>query len=161
MARRVFFSFHYKHVWKVNQIRNIPNIIGTAAAGFQDASLWEEAEKKGPNHVKLLINKGLLNTSVTVVCVTSETANRTYGDYEIQQSLQRGNGLVALNIHHLKDNDGKTGEPGTVPDQIITNGFKAYKYSTKEALAGHIEEAYQLALEKDAKEINDLFRKTL
>lgn len=34
MARRVFFSFHYQYVWKVNQIRSMPNIIGTAAAGF-------------------------------------------------------------------------------------------------------------------------------
>jgi hypothetical protein len=46
MARRVFFSFHYKFVWQVNQIRNMYNIMGTAAAGFQDASLWEEAKKK-------------------------------------------------------------------------------------------------------------------
>ena len=39
MARRLFFSFHYQHVWKVNQIRNVPNITGSAAAGFVDASL--------------------------------------------------------------------------------------------------------------------------
>lgn len=39
MKRRVFFSFQYEHVWRVNQIRNIPNIIGTAAAGFVDASI--------------------------------------------------------------------------------------------------------------------------
>ena len=66
MARRVFFSFHYKYVWKVNQIRSMPNIIGTAAAGFQDASLWEEA-KKSDKEIKRIINKGLENTSVTVV----------------------------------------------------------------------------------------------
>ena len=62
MARRVFFSFDYKHVWRVNQIRNIHNVIGTSAAGFQDASLWEEAKKKGDKDIKKLIDKGLENT---------------------------------------------------------------------------------------------------
>ena len=48
MARRVFFSFHYQRdVWRVNQIRSIPNVAGCAAAGFQDASIWEEAKRKG------------------------------------------------------------------------------------------------------------------
>ena len=51
MARRTFFSFHYKHIWKVNQIRSMPNITGTAAAGFQDASLWEESKKKGKKQI--------------------------------------------------------------------------------------------------------------
>lgn len=46
MIRRVFFSFHYQYVWKVNQIRNMPDVTGTAAAGFYDVSLWEESKKK-------------------------------------------------------------------------------------------------------------------
>ena len=83
MARRTFFSFHYKHIWKVNQIRSMPNITGTAAAGFQDASLWEEAKKKGKKEIEKMIDKGLENTSVTVVLVTYGTANRDYIDYQI------------------------------------------------------------------------------
>ncbi len=36
MTRRTFFSFNYnKDIWRVNQIRNIPNVIGTSAAGFE------------------------------------------------------------------------------------------------------------------------------
>ena len=145
MARRVFFSFHYKHVWKVNQIRSIPNIIGTAAAGFQDASLWEEAKKKGDKEIKQMIDKGLQNTSVTVVCVTYDTVNRKYINYEIDQSLARGNGLVAIHIHHLKDQNGRMGSLGVVPSQIRANGFKAYKYTNKDALARWVEEAAKLA----------------
>ena len=145
MARRVFFSFHYKYVWKVNQIRNMPSIIGTAAAGFQDASLWEEAKKKGDKEIKRMIDKGLQNTSVTVVCVTYGTANRKYINYEIDQSLARGNGLVAVQIHHLKDQNGQPGLPGKIPEQIEANGFKAYEYTNKEDLANWIEEAAKLA----------------
>ena len=145
MARRVFFSFHYKYVWKVNQIRSMPNITGTAAAGFQDASLWEGAKKKSDAEVKKMIDIALQNTSVTVVCVTYATTQRKYINYEIDQSLARGNGLVVVQIHHLKDQNGETGSPGAIPSQIEANGFKAYKYSNKEALARWIEEAAQIA----------------
>ncbi|KJG13068.1 TIR domain-containing protein [Photobacterium iliopiscarium] len=145
MARRVFFSFHYKYVWKVNQIRSIPNITGTAAAGFQDASLWEEAKLKGDKEIKKLIDDGLKNTSVTVVFVTYGTSSRKYINYEIEQSLAKGNGLVAVQIHHLKDSDGQTGSSGTIPSQIEANGFKAYEYTNKEDLARWIEEAATLA----------------
>jgi hypothetical protein len=145
MAKRVFFSFHYKYVWKVNQIRSMPNVIGSAAAGFQDASLWEEAKKKGDKAIKSMIDKALENTSVTVVCVTYGTTSRKYINYEIEQSLARGNGLVAVQIHHLKDSDGQTGSPGAIPPQIEANGFKAYKYTTKESLAKWIEEAVKIA----------------
>ena len=62
MARTVFFSFHYQRdIWRVNQIRSIPNITGNAAAGFKDASLWEEAKKKGDDDIKRMINKALEN----------------------------------------------------------------------------------------------------
>jgi len=145
MARRTFFSFHYKYVWKVNQIRSMPNIIGTSAAGFQDASLWEEAKKKGGAEIKRMIDKGLENTSVTVVCITYGSKDRKYINYEIQKSLERGNGLVAVRIHHLKDQYGNVGTPGAIPKGIIENGFKAYKYTDKGALARWIEEAAKLA----------------
>lgn len=145
MARRVFFSFHYKYVWKVNQIRSIPNVTGTAAAGFQDASLWEEAKKKGDKEIKKMIDEALERTSVTVVFVTYGTKDRKYIEYEIEQSLARDNGLVAVQIHHLKDKDGNTGSPGAIPSQIEKNGFKAYKYTTSEDLSKWIEEAAKLA----------------
>jgi hypothetical protein len=145
MARRCFFSFHYKHVWKVNQIRNMTNVIGSAAAGFQDASLWEEAKKKGDKTIKTMIDKALLNTTVTVVFVTYGTSGRKYINYEIDQSLARGNGLVAIQIHHLKDSNGETRPAGAIPSQIEGNGFKAYKYTTKESFAKWIEEAAILA----------------
>jgi len=145
MARRVFFSFDYRHVWKVNQIRSMINVIGTAAAGFQDASLWEEGKKKGDKAIKNMIDNALKNTSVTVVFVTKGTKDRKYINYEINQSLERGNGLVAVQIHHLKNQSGQTGSAGAIPSQIEANGFKAYKYTNKEALARWIEEAAKLA----------------
>src|SRR6266436_2221305 len=109
MARRVFFSFHYQNdIFRANQIRNSHIVEGCAAAGFQDGSLWEEAKRKGDAAVKALIDNGLQNTSVTVVLIGSETASRKYVTYEIEQSIARGNGLLGIYIHHLKDINGNT-----------------------------------------------------
>ena len=145
MARRTFFSFDYSYVWKVNQIRSLVNVIPTAAAGFQDASLWEGAKKKSDAAIKKMIDTALKNTSVTVVLVTYGTSVRKFINYEIDQSLARGNGLVAVQIHHFKDQGGNTGSAGAIPTQIKANGYKAYKYTSPEKLAEWIEEAATIA----------------
>jgi hypothetical protein len=146
VARNVFFSFHYQRdIWRVNQIRNIPNIIGHSAAGFKDASIWEEAKKKGDAAIKKLIDEGLKNTSVTVVCIGAKTAGRKYINYEIDQSIDRGNGIVGIQIHHLKDKDGKTDSVGDIPHKLETNGYKTYKYVDHEKLSKRIEEAAKVA----------------
>lgn len=142
MARRVFFSFHYQRdIWRVNQIRNIPEITGCAAAGFQDASLWEEAKKKGDAEIKKLIDKGLENTSVTVVFIGAKTAGRKYINYEIEKSIEKGNGIVGIQIHHLKNENGETDEAGATPAKLTNGGYKVYKYVNSEKLANRIEEA--------------------
>jgi hypothetical protein len=146
MARRVFFSFHYQRdIWRDNQIRNITNVTGCVAAGFQDASLWEEAKRKGDAAVKALIDYGLENTSVTVVCVGSGTAGRKSINYEIDQSIARGNGIVAVQVHHLKVKDDNVSAAGAIPAKIAAGGYKACKYTDHEALGRWIEEAAQAA----------------
>ena len=146
MARRVFFSFHYQRdIWRVNQIRSIPNVTGTAAAGFQDASLWEEAKKKGDAAIKKLIDEGLKNTSVTVVCIGAKTAGRKYINYEIEKSIERGNGIVGIQIHHLKNQKGEVDEAGATPSKLSANGYKVYKYVDTDKLAARIEEAAKAA----------------
>lgn len=146
MARRVFFSFHYQRdVWRVNQIRNLPNIVGCAAAGFQDASLWEEARRKGDTAIKKLVDDGLQNTSVTVVFIGAKTAGRKYINYEIDKSIERGNGIVGIQIHHLKNKIGETDPPGEIPAKLTSAGFKVYRYLDQEKLAQRIEEAARAA----------------
>ncbi len=92
-----------------------------------------------------MVDNALNNTSVTVVCVTYGTASRKYIKYEVDKSLERGNGLLAIQIHHLEDHKGNTASAGGCPDGIESNGFKFHKYSNKEALARWIEEAAKIA----------------
>lgn len=142
MPRRVFFSFHYQRdIWRINQIRSIPNVTGCAAAGFQDGSLWEEARKKSDAAIMKMIDDALYNTSVTVVFIGNQTANRKFIKYEIEQSIERGNGIVGIQIHHLENQKNETDSPGATPKLLADHGFKVYKYVDHEKLANRIEEA--------------------
>jgi hypothetical protein len=146
MARRVFFSFHYQRdIWRINQIRNIPEVTGCAAAGFQDASLWEEAKKKGDAVIKKMIDDALLRTTVTVVFIGAKTAGRKYINYEIERSIERGNAIIGIQVHHLKNQKGETDEVGVTPAKLIKGGYKVYKYVNSQKLAERIEEAAKAA----------------
>jgi hypothetical protein len=117
MARRVFFSFHYERdIWRVNVVRNHwltkPD---REAAGFWDASLWEEAKRKGDAAIKRMIDDGLYGTSVTAVLIGTETSQRKYVQYEIEQSHARGNGLLGVYIHGIKDQNGYVDPQGRNP----------------------------------------------
>jgi hypothetical protein len=115
MARRAFFSFHYENdVWRANIVRNSwvtkPD---TEAAGFVDAADFEEVKKGGDAAIKRWIDKQLEGTSVTVVLIGSDTSNREYVKYELQKSYQKGNGMLGIYIHQLKDRNGNTSSKGS------------------------------------------------
>src|SRR5277367_4609083 len=127
MARRIFFSFHYQRdLWRVNVVRNSGAVEGIAAAGFQDASLWEETTRKGDVAVKKLIDGGLDGTTVTVVLIGAETANRKYVSYEVEQSVARGHGILGIRINNIKDKDGRIDPPGVVPAVLTKVGAPIY-----------------------------------
>lgn len=113
MARRVFFSFHYERdIWRANVVRNSWVTQDREAAGFWDASLWEEAKKEGDEAIKTMIDGALKNTSVTVVLIGKETSDRKWVRYEIKKSHEEGKGLLGVYIHGIKDKNGKTDEKG-------------------------------------------------
>lgn len=129
MARRVFFSFHYQNdVWRANQIRNLDIVVGQAAAGFQDASLWEATKLKGDDALKKLINDGLSGTTVTVVLIGEKTAQRKWIKYEIAQSIARGNGLLGVFIHNRKDQNGNTSARGAIPQGLLDAKAPCYEW---------------------------------
>jgi hypothetical protein len=130
MARRTFFSFHYDgDIWRANQARNCNVVAGADTAGFFDHSEYEEAKKKGDDGIKRMILKNLKNTSVTVVLIGSETANRPWVKYEIEQSIAQKNGMLGIYIHHLKDKDQKSSLfPGPRPAVPWNVEFPTYNW---------------------------------
>jgi hypothetical protein len=133
MARYTYFAFHYQYdIWRVNQIRHHHLCRGGYEdAGYFDASLWEEAQRKGDAAIKRMIDKGLEGTSVTAVLIGSQTAHRTYVNYEIEQSIARGNGLIGIYIHNCADRTGFTCAQGLNPLDYhdLTVKYQPYAYS--------------------------------
>lgn len=117
MVRRVFFSFHYgRDVWRVNQVRNSwVAKKDREAAGFIDAAEWEEVKREGEDAIKKWIDDQMHGTSVTAVLIGNETADRDWVHYEIKKSIERGNGIVGIKIHSLRDKKGSTDFSGTNP----------------------------------------------
>lgn len=114
MARRVFFSFHYRNdVWRANQIRNSWVTQGKEAAGFIDSADFEKIKKQGDAAIKKWIDGQLVGTSVTVVLIGEETSSRPYVQYELQQSYERGNGILGVHIYNCKNRDGITCAKGS------------------------------------------------
>jgi len=115
MAREVYFAFHYQQdIWRVNVIRNSDiTQEDRKAAGFYDGSLWEEAKKEGDEGIKRMINNGLRGTTVTVFLLGEHTANRPWVKYELERSWSRGNGLVSIFIHNIKNSQGYTSNKGS------------------------------------------------
>lgn len=117
MARRVFFSFHYEaDVWRASQIRNSwltkPD---RQAAGFWDAAAWEQVKQQGRAAVERWIDRELQNTSVTAALIGTQTADREYVRYEIEQSYRRGNGMLGIYINLCGDRAGLTCARGENP----------------------------------------------
>lgn len=131
MARRAFFSFHYERdIWRACVVRNSwvtkPDREDT---GFWDESLWEAAKKKGDDAIRRMIDEGLKGTSVTVVLIGTETWDREWVRYEIVESHNRGNGLLGVYIHNIKNQNESTDTQGNNPFDYLyidQNGRRVY-----------------------------------
>jgi MTH538 TIR-like domain (DUF1863) len=121
LSRRIFFSFYYDaDIWRVNQVRNSDvTKNGIKQSGYWDHSLWEETKRRGDDALRRLIDEGLNNTTVTVVLAGAETWTRPWVQYELAKSLERGNGLMTVRIHNLRDKHGKVTTKGADPFDAI------------------------------------------
>lgn len=123
MARKVFFSFHYKRdAVRAAQVRN-SNVVTNKAietSEFIDAADWESIKRNGPEAVKRWIANQLHGTSVTVVLIGAETSKRDWIKYEIEESLKRGNGLLGVYVHNCPLWDKSCDTKGVNPFDNIT-----------------------------------------
>ena len=102
--RKVFFSFHYANdINRAMVVRNSWVTQERVAAGFIDKAEFECIKKTGTEAVHKWIDKQLENTSVTVVLIGEETLKRPFVKYEICESIKKGNGLIGVFIHKVKD----------------------------------------------------------
>ena len=115
MPRKVFFSFHYERdAQRAAVVRNHAiTKEHDEAAGYVDKASWESIEKQGEAAIKKWIAEQLKGTSVTVVLIGPETDSRKWVRYELQESYAKGNGLLGVTLHNIKDFNGKTDVKGS------------------------------------------------
>ncbi len=128
MARRCFFSFHYKpDSQRASQVRQIGSIEGNRPATDND---WEAITSGGDDAIKKWIAGQISGKACTVVLVGSNTANRKWINYEIVKSWDDGMGVVGIYIHGLKNLDGNTSTKGDNPFDYITHSPTKKKLSS-------------------------------
>lgn len=116
MARKVFFSFHYERdVWRAAQVRNCNVVCDEDAFGFIDSVEWEKIQRGGDRAIEQWIDEQLAGTTVTAVLIGTETASRPWVKHEILKSWNRGNGIVGIWIHNVRDTSANADDKGLNP----------------------------------------------
>ena len=119
--RHVFFSFDWDDVWRVNQVRHSWVAKGSyTAAGFVDSANIETLKRNTDRAIKNWIDKQMDGTSVTCVLIGSQTANSRWVKYEIE----KGNGLLGVYIHNVKDRHSWTSTKGVSPFEQSPFNFR-------------------------------------
>lgn len=147
MARRVFYSFHYKpDNWRASQVRNMGVIEGNRPCSDND---WEKITQGGDDKIKKWIAEQLDGKSCEVVLIGSNTAGRKWINHEIVKGWNDGKGVVGIYVHNLQDSNENQSTKGSNPFASIKYGdsgkmlssiVKAYDppYSTSKHVYDHI-----------------------
>lgn len=118
MARKVFYSFHYDaDASRAAQVRNMGLFDGNVPCSSNE---WEAVLRGGEAAIRRWIDGQLRGTSCTVVLIGSDTAGRKWIDYEIGESWDRGNGLVGIHIHGLRNLSREQSAAGENPFDGLT-----------------------------------------
>ena len=120
MARRAFYSFHYKpDCQRAAQIRNMGVVDGNVPVSDND---WEAVTSGGDTAIKKWIEEQLAGRGCAVVLVGSGTAGRKWITYEIQRAWDLGKGVLGVHIHNLKDLNGSQSTKGANPFWYANHG---------------------------------------
>ena len=146
MARRSFYSFHYKpDNWRASQVRNMGVVDGNRPCTDND---WETITKGGDDKIKKWIAEQLDGKSCVIVLIGTGTAGRKWINYEIVKGWDDGKGVVGVHVHNLFDSEKKQATKGANPFASIKYGstkmlssiVKAYDppYSTSTSVYDYI-----------------------
>jgi len=113
MARKVFYSFHYKpDCWRASMVREMGVIEGNRPCSDND---WETITKGGDEKIKKWIAAQMEGKSCVVVLIGSNTAGRKWIIHEIVEGWNAGKGVLGIHVHNLKDEEGRQSTKGSNP----------------------------------------------
>jgi hypothetical protein len=122
MARKVFFSCHFKNdFWRTQTVRNMGSLDGQTLA---TANKWEELKQTSDQAVRDWISANMKGKSCLVVLNGADTAGRKWINYEIKKAWEDGRGVVGIHVNKLKHSDGTQSRKGSSPfANIVANGY--------------------------------------
>lgn len=131
ISRHVFISFDHEDLDEVNLLRGqVKN--DKLDLQFDDHSVKEPFDSANADYIKRNIREKIDRCSVTLVYLTNKTAASHWVNWEIEESLKRGKGVVGVY-------KGDT-PPASTPPVFQQHGCKAVKWEHA-ALAKAIEDA--------------------
>jgi hypothetical protein len=130
-TRAVFYSFHYRDVMRVAQVRNA-GMIRIIDRGRHltpiDRGIWDKAKTSNPSRLGQIIDNSMHGTSVTCILAGYETWSRPWVRYEIARSLARGNGLLTVYIDQCRCPNEGLGLRGPNPLDYMALGYDSRIY---------------------------------
>jgi len=130
-GRHVFISFAYEDVNEVNLLRGQAKN-DKVDLQFDDYSVKEPFDSINADYIKRQIREKIDRCSVTVVYLSDKTATSKWVNWEIEESLKRGKGVVGV----YKGDQA----PTDLPSAFQQNGCKAVKWE-HDAMMKAIEDA--------------------
>ena len=128
MARKCFYSFHYKpDNWRAAKIRNIGVIEGNKPASDND---WETITGSGNSKIKEWITSQMKGRTCTIVFIGSNTYGRKWISYEISESWNNNMGILGIHIHNITDRSDKQCSKGSNPFYHVTFKDSGIRLST-------------------------------
>lgn len=125
MARRTFFSFHYRpDVHRAMNVRNSWVTQERQDAGFFDGSVFESKQRTSDEALKRFLADGLAGTSVTAVLYATETAWRRWVRFELLKSFLEGKGILSIAVHTIKNLDQPPVAAAPGVDPLTVLGFE-------------------------------------
>lgn len=131
VSRHVFISFDHEDLDEVNLLRGQAKN-DKLDLHFDDHSVKEPYDSANADYIKRNIREKIDRCSVMVVYLSEKTASSKWVNWEIEESLKRGKGVIGV---YKGD-----GPPSRVPPAFGQNGCKAIKWEHA-ALTKAIEEA--------------------
>lgn len=111
--RRIFISFDHDDTDKVNGFLGLRNIID--GFEFYNHKLDHRINSQDVDYVCRVVREEYIKpASVTVVLIGNNTANSRWVQWEIQESLRQGNGILGI---HLRETNGRVPE-GIFPQHV-------------------------------------------
>lgn len=130
-SRHVFLSFAYEDIDEVNLFRGQAKN-EKSDLQFDDFSVKEAFDSTNADYIRRQIKERIDRCSITVVYLSEKTASSRWVNWEIEESLRRGKGVIGVY-------KGDT-LPSRTPPAFQQNGCKAVKWDHV-ALMKAIEEA--------------------